>query len=352
MLAVIITIIIFGVIIFIHELGHFIVAKLSGVKVNEFALGMGPAIFSYQKKLTEEQKAEGIPNPYTKYSLRIFPIGGYVSMEGENDESDSEDAFYKKSLPKRFAIVAAGAVMNLILGLVILFVINIGNSYVPVNTIAVFDEQATSQESGLQIGDELIKIDGKRVYTDYDISTLMLMSSSSDIDFTVKRDGEIIEIEKVHFETVTESGTDYLDIDFKIGVKDNNILRTISYSFKEAVSLTRSVWLSLMQLITGRVSFTQLSGPVGVGEVVNNVVKIDFSRIYLLAALLTINVGIFNLLPLPALDGGRLFFMIIELIFRRPVPAKVEAGIHTVGLVLLMGLMVVITLKDIWGLLT
>lgn len=325
----------FGVIIMIHELGHFLTAKLFHVTVDEFSLGMGPAIF---------KKERG----GTVYSLRAFPIGGYVKMQGEDPEEDGTrdtdpGKFYNKPCWQRMIILAAGALMNLLLGLVVAVVMTLCLPAVPTNTVALFAEDASSEQTGLRIGDEIVKIDGVRVYTDQDIVTQLLRSDDGVYEFVVKRDGEKVSLSGVTLQS--EGGS--LKLDFKVQAAKKGVINTISYSARAFVSITRSIWLSLGELIRGKVGFSELSGPVGVGEVIGKAVSAGLDTFLYIAAFITINIGVFNLLPIPALDGGRLLFVLIELIFRKPVAPKYEGMIHFVGLMLLLGLMVAVTAKDI-----
>lgn len=337
-----IAILFFGLIIFIHEFGHFIFAKLFKVKVNEFAIGMGPTIFSKQGK-------------ETKYALRLFPIGGFVSMEGEDEESEDEGSFSKKAVWKRMIIVSAGAIFNLILGLIICCVILGTGDKIGTTQIHSFYENAVSQESGLKPGDKILKIDGKRVYSSYDLSFLMTRSGDGVMDFLVERDGEKVQLNDVKFQTEKNGDMVTIIYDFIIvGVKTTP-LNAIKYSFGEAASIGRMVYLSLFDLITGQYGLSDLSGPVGTVSIIADVAQesaanFDWSYLLTIMALITINIGLFNLLPVPALDGGRLFFMFIELIFRKPVPAKYENWIHAAGLFLLFAFMIVISFSDIWKL--
>ena len=409
---ILIGIVFFGVIIFIHEFGHFIFAKAFGVKVNEFALGMGPTILKKQGK-------------ETKYALHLFPIGGYCAMEGEDEKSDDARAFCNKKLWQRMIIVAAGAVFNLILGLLICTVIVGTSEYVGTNTVLQFYDSAVSNsEDGLMEGDKILKIDGKRVFSDYDISFLMQRNNSGTYAFVVRRDGKKVTLPEVHFKVrtggnfsfnpenviadvsaklkkagmkngdkilkvndvpvadnaalIAEIGKDedYV-IDFTVErgdetktVDDVKMMTVTVFDFillgeekhvfgvlreacGEALSMSRMVYLSLLDLITGRYGLSELAGPVGTVSVIADVAEssvssADWSGLQTIMALITINIGLFNLLPIPALDGGRLFFMFIELIFRKPVPAKYERWVHAVGLVLLLIFMAVISASDIW----
>lgn len=339
---IIIAILFFGLIIFIHEFGHFIFAKLFKVKVNEFALGMGPTIFKIQGK-------------ETKYALRLFPIGGFVSMEGEDEESEEEGSFSKKPVWQRMIIVAAGATFNLILGLIICAVILSTSDGIATTQIHSFAENPVSSQYGLQAGDEIVKIDGKRVYSSYDLSFLMQRSADGVYDFVVERNGENVELNDVKFETKDVNGTNTIVYDFIVVGVQNSFTNVVKYSFGEAVSISRIVYLSLFDLVTGQYGLSDLSGPVGTVQIIAEVAQesvssFNFESLLNIMALITINIGLFNLLPIPALDGGRFFFMLIELIFRKPVPAKYENWIHAAGLVLLLLFMAIVSFSDIWKL--
>ncbi len=341
---ILLAILFFGFIIFIHEFGHFIFAKLFKVKVNEFALGMGPTILKKQGK-------------ETKYALRLFPIGGFVSMEGEDEDSEDENSFSKKPVWQRMIITAAGAIFNLILGLILCAVIlsMSPDGLISTATIHSFHENATSNQTGLQAGDKIVEIDGKHVYSSYDLSLLMQRSADGVMDFVVKRNGEKVTLNDVTFQTQKQDDKNIIIYDFiVVGVKAN-FLNVLKYSFGEAVSIGRMVYLSLFDLITGTYGISDLSGPIGTVQIITEVAQesassVDYSFLVTIMALITINIGLFNLLPIPALDGGRLFFMFIELIFRKPVPAKYENWIHAAGMVLLLAFMAVISFSDIWRL--
>ncbi|MBQ8502914.1 MAG: RIP metalloprotease RseP [Clostridia bacterium] len=413
-LPIIIAVLFFGLIIFIHELGHFIFAKAFGVKVNEFALGMGPTILKKQGK-------------ETKYALRLFPIGGFVSMEGEDEASDDSRAYCNQKAWKRMIIISAGAVMNLILGVVVCFCLVCSEDLVGTNQILQFYEGSVSSSS-LKEGDKIVRIDGKRVFSDYDISFLMQRNATGHYDFIVERDGEKIELEDVPFAKRTmgnfsyspdcsissvsaklkkvgfedgdiitsvngvetpddktliaqiQADEDYVYdftvkrggeelsfeqitlqtatvFDFIILGEDKNILNVTKNAFGYAFSMGRMVYLSLFDLLSGQYGLNELTGAVGTISVITDIAEesvatTDWSQLFMLMAMITINIGLFNLLPVPALDGGHLFFMFVELIIRRPIPQKYVSWIHAAGLVLLLGLMAVITFSDIWKLIS
>lgn len=334
---ILLAILFFGFIITIHEFGHFIVAKLSGVKVNEFAIGMGPAFFKFKKGETQ-------------YALRILPIGGYVSMEGEDENSEDERAFNKKPVHKKIAVVAAGAVMNLILGLVLVCVMISQQNLVGTTTIAAFAENATSSQYGLQPGDKILRINGTRVLSSMDVSFLMTRDDDGVIDFTVERNGEKVELDNVKFQTKQVDGINYITYDFSIYGLEKTPWNVFKAACSQTVSIARLVWLSLFDLITGRYGLSQLAGPVGTVSVIAEVATTGIENLISIFAFITINIGVFNLLPLPALDGGRLFFLIVEAIRRKPVNPKYEGYVHAAGMVLLLMLMVVVTFNDILNL--
>lgn len=335
-----VAILFFGVLIAIHELGHFTMAKLFKVKVNEFALGMGPAIFKRKKGDTQ-------------YALRLLPIGGFVSMEGEDTESEDENAFNRKKVWQRFIVVAAGAIMNLILGIILVAIVLSMEDIVGTNTILRFSENAVSQQSGLAVGDEILEIDGHRVFSDMDISFLMSRSDDGVFDMTVRRNGEKTELKDVTFQTEKEGKYTFITYDFVILGEETGPLNIITDSFKRSVSIVRLVWLSFFDLITGRYGLTDLSGPVGTVNIIADAAseavasKEGLMNTLTMMAFISINIGVFNLFPVPALDGGRLFFLAIEGIRRKPIIPKYEGYVHAAGLALLLLLMLVVTFNDI-----
>lgn len=333
----IVAILLFILLILIHEFGHFIAAKLLGVRVNEFAIGMGP-------KLIKWGKGE------TRYSINAFPIGGYCAMEGEDEESHDDRAFCNKKPWRRFLIVIMGATFNLILGLVLIAITLIPEKSFLTTTVDVFHENAVSSEFGLQEGDEIIEVDGRKIFTTYDLSYAFSNIDDGAIDITVKRDGKKVELNDVKFKSEEIDGINYLTVDFYVKGKDKTFLGFIGHTFDTAISNCAVVYRSLIDLITGRYGISAMSGPVGVTVAIGSVAKQSLSDLLQVMALITINLGLFNLLPLPALDGGRLVFILFEMIFRKPVPQKYEAIVHAVGMALLLLLMVVITFKDIWTL--
>ncbi|MBQ6264579.1 MAG: site-2 protease family protein [Clostridia bacterium] len=340
---IIIAILFFGLIIMLHEGGHFLVAKLFDVKINEFSMGMGPC-------LLKRKKGE------TQYSLRAFPVGGFVSMEGEDSTSDEPRAFCNKPAWQRFLIVCAGAVVNIIMGfLTVLIMLSFTtgeDSGIGTTEILYFTENATTCNDGLQEGDIITNVNGKRVFSIYDLGVLMMGDSDGVFDIGVRRAGEKITVPGVAFKTEDVSGHSVVRLDFMLRGVDPTPKNVLKYAPIQTVSLARMVYISLFQLVTGHYGLNDLSGPIGTVAYVAESAQtesggIDFESMLLVMALVAVNVGVFNLLPLPALDGGRLFFILIEMIFRKPVPARYEKWVHAAGLVLLLGLMVVISASDI-----
>ena len=329
------SIFVFSSVIFIHELGHFIVAKMSGITVNEFSLGMGPRLIGFTKGETE-------------YSLRLLPIGGFVAMEGEDEESDNEGAFSKAPVQNRIAVVVAGAVMNLILGFFVLVFLTSQQDASTSKTISLFHEHAMTQQTGLQVDDEIIAVNGRRCYIANDIIYEFARTQNGVADFTVRRDGKIVQLEDVTFETyVDENNIKQLVIDFYVYPEEKTVLTVIDEASKWTMSLARTVFLSLIDLVTGNVPINQMSGPVGIVTVISEAASIGFEQVLLILALITINLGVFNLVPFPALDGGRLLFLLLELVRGKPIKQKYEIWVNTAGMGILLAFMAFVTFSDI-----
>ncbi len=327
----------FLLLILIHELGHFIAAKLLGVRVNEFAIGFGP-------KLLKWGKGE------TKYALNLIPLGGYCAMEGEDEASGDKRAFCNKSAWRRFLIVVMGAIFNLVLGLVLVAVILIPEKRFTTTVVDSFHEKSVSSQYGLKEGDKIIAVDGRKIFTTYDLSYAFSNIDDSTIDITVKRDGKRLKLNNVKFASEKIENINYLTVDFYVKGQEKTVGSYITHTFDTAVSYCAVVYRSLVDLLTGRYGISAMSGPVGVTVAIGNAAKQNLMNLLPIMALITINLGLFNLLPLPALDGGRLVFILFEMIFKKQVPQKYEAIVHAVGFALLIGLMLVITFKDVWSL--
>ena len=365
-----VALVIFGVIILVHELGHFLAAKAMGVQVNEFAIGFGPKLFRFGKG-------------ETKYSVRLLPLGGFCAMEGEDaagggevdtkpvaEVSDNPRSFLNKPVWRRIVITVAGVVMNLVLGFLVLLVYNgactlpleDGNVYYASTKIAVLDSEAPSYQSGLRPGDTLLKIDGQYVFSSFDVQFILQSSDDGVFDMLVQRhvDGKNrkVTLPAVKFDRVysEETGRHILTYDFKLLGEKQTVWSTVEDSARMECSMAVTVWRSLKGMFTGRFGLNDLSGPVGtvdaIGDVVEDAVQQEYwqygvGNILMIVSLITINVGVFNLLPLPALDGGRLLFLLWELITRRRVPPKYEGIVHAIGLILLLILIAVVTFNDI-----
>jgi regulator of sigma E protease len=346
-MSIVIAIIIFALIILIHEIGHFSAAKLFKMRVYEFSLGMGPRLF---KKRGKE----------TVYSIKAIPFGGSVQLGRDDDESEEEDphAFKNKPVWQRAIVIMAGAFMNIVLGFILcIFIVNMNNREM-VDTVRIreFREGAASQQQ-LRAGDTITHINGMRIFTWADISyqfyTHAEISEANEmvvLDFTVRRNGE-----RVHLENVQFHPQGFNTIDFRMEWVEKTIFNVMGRAAKETVSLSRLVIITLFDLIRGTYGINDISGPVGVVTVIGEVSSAGFAESIMegirtslfMAALISVNVGIFNLLPIPALDGGKLVFFAIEAVRRKPVKQDIENMVHFVGFAALMLFMVLITVLDI-----
>ena len=315
---ILIAILFFELIIIIHEGGHFVAARLMKIKVNEFSIGMGPKLFQFKKG-------------DTKYTLRLILFGGYCAMEGESEDSDDENSFAKKKVWQRFFVVVAGALMNLILGFLVIVIMLSSGSLIGTTEIAKFDDKAVSSAT-LQQGDIIKSIDGMRVYTSTDVTTGLSRSGDDTLDMTVLRDGKTLDL-KVKFNMEKYEDRNFINMDFWLVGNKKTVGGVIKESFKEWISFTRMVFLSVHDMIVGKYGLSDLAGPVGTVSVVSTAVKTSAYSMLRIMALLTINVGLFNLFPIPALDGWRLFLLIFEGIFKRKLPDKWDWAINAVGLV-------------------
>ncbi len=367
---ILLAILFFGVIIALHEFGHFITAKLFKVKVNEFAIGMGPALFKkrpgqkirFLPQIIKENKAtkqnpdgeasaslpEGVGE--TEYSLRLLPIGGYCALEGENGDSEDTSAFCSKKPWKRFIILAAGATLNILLGLVLVCIMLFSEETALSNKISYVSDAVSVAEDSLQVGDTIIAIDGTRVYSTRDLSYCLFYRADSETgaDITVKRNGEKITVENFKYVDTDTSDATY----FAVSKHDVTLLNCGVFAVRETAAMAKLVLLSLIDLFSGQFGLNDLSGPIGTVNIVAQTTTVavtdkDYASVLFLLAFITINIGLVNLMPLPALDGGRLFFVLIEMIIRKPVPQKFEAIVHAVGMILLLALMVFICFNDI-----
>ncbi|MBQ9428877.1 MAG: site-2 protease family protein [Clostridia bacterium] len=325
----------FGVMIFIHELGHFLLARACGVKVYEFSMGMGPRLCGFHGK-------DG-----TAYQLRAFPIGGFVSMKGEDEEADGEDSFSHKAPWQKFLIVAAGGTMNILLAVLLTLVLVLSSQgLLGTTVIHSFDGDALSSAK-LQTEDRIVAVDGTAVHTWQEAVYEIAHEGYRPISVTVVRDGKTVVLSDVEFPTVVSQGILFGSVDFVPYGERKTPLAVLKHTFYRSVSTVKMIWDSIFDLIGGRFGVEEVSGPVGVTGALGEAAKSGALDFLYLVSVLSMNLGVFNLLPLPALDGGRLLVIMFEMIFRRRVPARFEGAVHFVGILILFGLMILITFKDI-----
>ncbi len=347
---ILLAILIFGILIFTHELGHFLTAKLFGVRVNEFAICMGPAL--WEKTVGE-----------TTYSVRCIPIGGFCAMEGENEGSDDPRAFTSAKAWKRAIILIAGSAMNFLTGLLVVIVMfsTVAGFSTPEIT-DFYPDSPYQSEDGLQIGDVLYKIDGQRVFLQSDISMLMSRNTTGVFDLTVKRDGQLVELDDFPMEkkAFEEDGQTVYRYGIYFGFEYKTIGTVLKNSWYTTLDFARMVWMGLGDLVSGLVSLNDMSGPVGIVSVIAETGEMSETaadaamNIAYLGAFIAVNLAVMNLLPIPALDGGRVFFLavtwVLEKLLRRKIDPKYEGYIHAVGIVILLGFIAFVSLKDIWKL--
>lgn len=301
---------------------------------------MGPKLFS---KVS--------PKTGIAYSLRAFPIGGFVSMEGEDDESADENAFRNKPVWQRIVITAAGAAMNLIVGILVMGILLASTGGLASNVIHnfVYDESGVSyaESSGLLKDDRIVAVNGVSVHIGDEAVYQMMHRGTEPLTLTVIRNGEKVVLDNVILGTEEEIGTRFGVVDFQVYAEQKTIGNVLKHAFFRSVNTVRMIWEGLFDLITGRYGMEAVSGPVGVTKALGEAAEQGAPDLIYLAVVISMNLGVMNLLPLPALDGGRLVFQLVELIRRKPVRAEVEGLVHFAGLVLLMILMVVVAVKDV-----
>ncbi|EOR27494.1 MULTISPECIES: RIP metalloprotease RseP [Clostridium] len=324
----------FSLLIIVHELGHFTMAKLNKIKVEEFAIGMGPKIFSTQGK-------------ETKYSIGLFPIGGYVKMMGEEEEVQDERSFSSKSPLRRISVIIAGATMNFLFAIII-FTVFLNKFGYSLPTVKNLSENMPAIEAGLQKGDEFLKVNGSKVFSADDLTIGINLAKDKPINFLIERNGEKKEITVVP-KLVKESDRERYMIGFEFQrIEKPGIVQSFKQSFKETASVVNQTYKGLKMMITGNVNFkTDVGGPVSIIRMSSEAAKNGIWNLMYFVAFISINLAVFNMLPFPALDGGWTVILLIELITRRKVPDKVVGAMNYVGLMLLFGLMIVVTIKDI-----
>ena len=348
-MSILFAILIFSLIVFAHELGHFVTAKLSGVQVTEFAMFMGPALVKWKRGETQ-------------YSIRCIPFGGYCAMEGEDSDTDNPRSFQKAARWKRLIILAAGCFMNFVFALLLMVVVYLPVKEAVVPVISSFESFATVDgENGLQVGDEIVAFDGEKIRVRSDFDMMLMLNPGDTHDITVKRNGKLVELQNFVMEqhpVTNEDGTQGYRYGIVFTSKQLNIGDRIDMGWRQFLNSGRQVRISLQMLFNGSAGVSDLSGPVAIVDMMSETAESSEStldavmNLLFFAGILSTNLGIMNLLPIPALDGGRIFALAvttaIEKITKKKVNPKYEGYIHAVGLVLLMALMVFVIFKDIF----
>lgn len=347
---IVVAVLVFLLIIMVHELGHFAAAKACGIYVKQFAFGMGPALFRKQGKETE-------------YVVRAFPVGGYCAFETDIEDFDEEKgeivepnprAFNRKPVWQRMIVLVCGPLMNLILGFIVVVISLCTSEAIASTTVSEFREQSVSS-SQLMVNDEILNIEGLPIYSASDITYKMQSSDRKNeagnlvFDITVRRNGETVLLKDVEFMTTNrQDGSSGVYFDFLVYRLEKNFGNVVSMGFRESSSKARIILLTIVDIVKGKYGLNDFSGPIGVGSVITEAVKTyTFSDFISVMAFLSINVGVFNLLPIPGLDGARLIFLIVELIRRKPVKQQVEGMIHFAGMALLLLFIIVLSFNDI-----
>lgn len=343
---IVIIILVFFAIIIFHELGHFAAARIFKMNVDEFTIGMGPRLFKIRGK-------------NTLFSFRLLPIGGAVQL-GEDLESDDPNAFRNKPVWQRMIVIVAGAFMNLVMGLIVCIISVSISDKIATTRVSMFYEDSYSSEK-LMVGDKIVEVNDMAIWTTMDISycfqnTVAKADENADrvyFDMEVIRDGERIVLDKVPFALNRDADrTAGIVIDFAVQPVDKNFLTVNSAAFRTALTEARLIWITLFDLLSGTYGINDLSGPVGVVTTMSDAYRVSIDQFVILVAFISINIGIVNLLPIPALDGARFLFLLIEAIRRKPIPAEKEGIIHFIGFAALMLLMIIVTFNDISRLFT
>ncbi|NLP29876.1 MAG: RIP metalloprotease RseP [Clostridiales bacterium] len=327
-LTIIYAIIIFCLLIFVHEFGHFIAAKAVGVRVNEFSLGMGPGLIHFGRG-------------ETKYSLRALPIGGYVNLEGEEEESNDPRSFNRKAPWQKAIVVVAGSAMNLITTIAIIAIIVLALGFTT-NIIGEVAEGYPSELAGLKPGDEIIKINNTEISSWNDVISTLSESTGETVDVVVIRDGETISL--TSGVTTDEMGRRIIGITSKI---EHSVWKSLKAGVASTWSLAKEMVSYLGLLFKGEGSMDDLVGPVGIVSIINDQAKLGIIYIANLAALISLNLAIVNMLPFPALDGGKLLFLVIRLFTGKVISDEIEAKIHFAGILILFGLMIYLVIQDV-----
>ena len=348
-MTIVFAILLFSFLIFIHELGHFIAAKLSGVQVNEFAIFMGPAIVKWQRGETQ-------------YSIRCIPIGGYCAMEGEDEQSDNPRSFGNAKWWKRLIILVAGSFTNFVAGVLIMLIVYMPSQQFIEPVIESIEAYSTiGGESGLQPGDRILEVDGEKIYLQSDFSMMLALNPGEVHDVVLKRNGEKVYLNDFTMqkhEVTDEKGNTQMLYGINFSLVEADFPAKLSYAWNSSLNTVRSVRLSLQMLLTGQAGLKDLTGPVGIVQIMSDTAAASettadavLNMLYF-GGFIAINLAVMNMLPLPALDGGRTVALLlttaVEAVTKKKINPKYEGYIHAAGMVLLLALMAVILFKDIF----
>ena len=348
-MSILFAILLFSFLIFIHEFGHFIAAKLSGVQVNEFSMFMGPAIY-------KKQHGE------TLYSVRCIPIGGYCAMEGEDEDTDNPRSFQKAVWWKRLIILVAGAALNFLVGVMIMVIVFLPAKQFITPVVSSFEPWSTVQgEEGLRVGDRFLEVDGEKIYTQSNVSMMLSLNPGDVHDLVVERNGEKVvldDFEMLRHEVENEDGTKSLLYCFSFSLEDATFGGKLRYAWLNSLDTVRTVRLSLQMLLSGQAGLKDMSGPVGIVQIMSDTAQQSatafdaFMNMLYFGGFIAINLAVMNLLPIPALDGGRVVGLLlttaVEKITKKKIDPKYEGYLHGAGMILLLVLMAVIMFKDIF----
>ena len=331
----------FGFMILLHEFGHYFTARLFKVGVNEFAIGMGPKLFS------KESKKTGIV-----YSLRLLPIGGFVSLVGEDKDVDAENSLSKKPWWQRLIVLFAGSFMNIVSAVVVMFILLSLSPYYPTTYIADREDYSVISDSvlseyGVMDMDKILEIDGEKMNVWQDVTYKIMTDGTEPLDIKILRGNEEILLEDVTFKTEMVEGILCGVVDFAPLYREKTFSTLLSEAFYQSFSTVKMIISSLVDLVTGKYGLEAISGPVGTVEVIAESASMGFKSLLYLFVFISMNLGVFNLLPLPALDGGRIFFVLLEAVRRKPIKPEHEGYVHAIGMVVLLVFMGVVMVSDI-----
>ena len=348
-MSILFAILLFSFLIFIHEFGHFIAAKLSGVQVNEFAVFMGPALLKWRRG-------------ETLYSVRCIPIGGYCAMEGEDEDTDNPRSFQKADWWKRLIILVSGAALNFLVGVLIMLIVFLPAKQFITPVISSFEPWSTVQGAeGLQVGDRFLEVDGEKIYTQSNVSMMLALNPGDVHDLVVERGGEKVvldDFEMLRHEVVNEDGSSSMLYGFSFSIEDATLGGKLKNAWYNSIDTVRTVRLSLQMLLTGKAGLKDMSGPVGIVQIMSDTAQSSataldaFMNMLYFGGFIAINLAVMNLLPIPALDGGRMVGLLlttaVEKVTKKKIDPKYEGYLHGAGMILLLILMAVIMFKDIF----